>query len=117
MKTFELTFTQMIAMLLTGDAYQGRIDAMTDAAEEDAYRKFQKELDVLEDIAIKAGADPMEVNKAMIHIDDSFDCTGVGSALYYQGLVDALKLMGQSISMDELRKCMKEIRERGDISA
>lgn len=117
MKTFELTSTQMFAMLLSGDACQDRIDAMTDAAEKDQYKEFKKELEVLKNIAIEAGADPMKVGKAIMHIDNSFNSISVGCALYYHGLVDALKLMGQTININELRECMKEIRERGGMSA
>lgn len=109
MKTFELTFTQMLATFLAGDACQDRIDAMTDATQEDAYREFEKKLESLRDIAIKAGADYEEVDKAARHIRDSFDTTGVASALYYQGFADGLKLMGQSISVSELRECMRKI--------
>lgn len=113
MKTFELTFTQMIALFLSGEKVQDRIDGMTDVAEKDQYREFQKELEVLKNIAVKAGADIKEVDRAVGHIDDSFSSTDVGCALYYQGLVDGLKLMGQSISVNKLRECMKEIRIGG----
>lgn len=111
--------TKMLGHYLSEEESMLEIDRLMDEVIKEPEAVFKGSLNQLAALALTAGAAPEEVKEAVSAINsDVFSmCVAVESALYKQGLVDGLSLMGIKITMEELDAAIKDSVERANSEA